>query len=283
MYKAEFSIKLLTIVGAHRPISWSSFIAKSLYNFFTVFVIIFSYSTSISMCMYLILHSLNNMYDVAESLFWSLAAFVSCFKMVIFLFRREDIIKLINILSEDIFQIRDNKEKIIQDKCDVTARKNTNYFFAITFATALTMIFGGLIKGNDISLPLKASFPYNYNQKAAFCLTYVGQSVFICFSGFITVASETFIMTMLIQICSQLDIIYHRLQSLSYLYRNNMRYIMFNETEEANIIKSCIVHHNYVYIKVVEKQGMCKAQWMRGKESWKHRWKPPSQPNQSEL
>lgn len=121
MYKAEFSIKLLTIAGAHRPISWSSFFTKTLYNIFTIFVIILLQSFNISLFMNLTLHSLNDIDDLAESLCWSLAAFIISAKMTNFLLRREDIIKLIRILSEDCLKTRNNKEKIIQDKCDFTA------------------------------------------------------------------------------------------------------------------------------------------------------------------
>ncbi|XP_051169308.1 uncharacterized protein LOC127286773 [Leptopilina boulardi] len=249
MYKGEFSLNLLIIAGAHRPINCSSFFKKTLYNIFTVIVFILLHSYNISLGIYLSLHSLNDIDEFAESLCWFLAAFVVCVKMINFLLRREDIIKLINILSENCFQIRDNEEKLMQDKCDFIARRNTKYFFITTYATALVMTLGGLAKEKDnISLPLKASFPYDYNKKLAFCLTYIGQSLSVYFGAFITIASETFVMTMLIQICSQLDIIYHRLQNLSYLYKNNIKSIMFNEREEAKIIKNCIVHHNYVYM-----------------------------------
>ncbi|XP_051169398.1 uncharacterized protein LOC127286835 [Leptopilina boulardi] len=121
MYKAEFSIKLLTIAGAYRPINWSSFITKTLYNTFTVFVVILLQSYNISLCVYLAISSLNDIDEFAESLCWSLAVFIAIVKMINFLLRREDIIKLINILNKDYLKPRDNKEKIMQDKCDYTA------------------------------------------------------------------------------------------------------------------------------------------------------------------
>ncbi|XP_043484612.1 uncharacterized protein LOC122512687 [Leptopilina heterotoma] len=109
------------------------------------------------------------------------------------------------------------------------------------------MIFGGLAKGKDnITLPLKASFPYDYNQNLAFSLTYFSQSVCLYSAGLITVASETFVMTMLIQICSQLDILCHRLQYLSDFHQNK-KSLMYHKAEEANIIKDCVIHHNYIF------------------------------------
>ncbi|XP_051174497.1 odorant receptor Or1-like [Leptopilina boulardi] len=248
MYKAEFSIKLLTIVGVHRPINFSSFNKKILYSILTLFMFILIFSYYISLGAYLILHSLNDIDDFAETLCYTLAVFIACIKMINFLLKREDIIKLITILNEDCLKFRDNKEKIIQDICDYTARRNTKYFFIIILITVLTMTIGGLMNGkNNYNLPTKGSFPYNYyNQKIIFYLTYIVQSLSIYLCGTISVASETFVMTMLIQICSQLDIIYYRLQNLPHLYSNNIRSIIFNETEEEKIFKNCIVHHNCV-------------------------------------
>ncbi|XP_051174368.1 uncharacterized protein LOC127290039 [Leptopilina boulardi] len=254
MYKGELSINLFIFAGVWRPINLSLFIMKFFYNILTIFIIILFYFFDISLCIYLILHSLNNIDEFAESLCWFLAAIVTCVKMTNFILRRNDIIKLINILNAHCLKTRDNIEKIMQDKCDFTARRNTKYFFIITSATVLAMTCGGLAKGKDnISLPLKASLPYDYkNQKLAFSLTYISQSLWLYLSGLVTVASETFVMTMLIQICSQLDIICYRLKNLPYLYKNNnnnnKRSILFNELEEANIIKDCIVHHNYIYM-----------------------------------
>ncbi|XP_051156963.1 odorant receptor 67c-like [Leptopilina boulardi] len=250
MYKAEFSLKFLTISGAYRPIIWSSFSTKILYNIFTFFVIISLQSAFYSLFVFLTFSSLHGIDDFAESLCWTVAVFVDLAKIINFLLRRDDIIELINILNKDCLKTRDNKEEIMQDKCDFTARRNTKYFFLIIAAPVSMMTLGGLVKRTaNINLPLKASYPYDYNRKLAFCLTYFCQSVSIYFGGIITIGHETFLMTILIQICCQLDIIYHRLRNLPNLYRNNnIKSIMLNETEEAKIIKNCILHHNDVYM-----------------------------------
>ncbi|XP_043484611.1 uncharacterized protein LOC122512686 [Leptopilina heterotoma] len=122
MYKADYSIKLLTIAGVHRPIEWSLIITKTLYNIFTAFMISHFYLFDISLCMYLVLYTLNDIDEFAESLCWSLAAFVTCIKMTNFLLRGNDIIRLMNILNEDCLKIRDSTEKMMQEKCDFIAR-----------------------------------------------------------------------------------------------------------------------------------------------------------------
>lgn len=106
------------------------------------------------------------------------------------------------------------------------------------------MTFGGLTKGKNITLPFKASYPYDYNNcSSKFWLSYISQCLSVYCGSLVTIGFETFIMVLIIQICSQLDIIYHRLQTLPYLNKNNMS----NETKEAKIIKECVLHHNYIY------------------------------------
>ncbi|XP_043484607.1 odorant receptor 49b-like [Leptopilina heterotoma] len=135
----------------------------------------------------------------------------------------------------------------MQEKCDYIARRNTKYFFVISILTALAVTFGGLIKAQDnITLPYKASFPYDYNRKWPFYLTYIYQTLFVFMACLVTVGFETFFMTMIIQICSQLDIIFYRLQSLPLMFTANTKTVIFSR-KEAKIIKKCVMQHNYVY------------------------------------
>lgn len=122
MYKAEPSLKILTIAGIWRPISGSLFMTVTLYTVFTTFVNFMVYSCDVSLCMYLVLHSLNDIDKFAESLGWFLGFLVACVKMTNFLLRRDDILDLIQILSKNYFQPRDSIEKIMQDNCDFTAK-----------------------------------------------------------------------------------------------------------------------------------------------------------------
>ncbi|XP_043484384.1 uncharacterized protein LOC122512550 [Leptopilina heterotoma] len=124
----------------------------------------------------------------------------------------------------------------------------------MTFLALAAMIFSGVAKGKDnITLPLKVLLPYDYSQKLAFTLTYLSQSVCLYFAALINVATETFVMTMIIQICSQLDIICHRLQYLSD-DNENKKSLMYQKIEEANIIKDCVIHHNYIFSLSIKKE-----------------------------
>lgn len=122
MYKAEYSIRLWIIAGVYRPIELLSLIKKILYNTFTLLVIILFYSFNISLCTYLILYSTNDIDEFAESLCWLLSTSVGCVKMTNVLLQQNNILKLIDILNQDCLQINDNREKVMQDKCDHIAR-----------------------------------------------------------------------------------------------------------------------------------------------------------------
>lgn len=106
---------------------------------------------------------------------------------------------------------------------------------------------GGIVKGKDVGLPLKASLSYNYNGTSTYWIIYVSQCLSLYCGAFVTIGTETFVMAMMIQICSQLDIIYHRLESLPNLHKIDEKSIMFRETDEDKMIKECVLHHNYIF------------------------------------
>ncbi|XP_043480581.1 odorant receptor 43a-like [Leptopilina heterotoma] len=55
-------------------------------------------------------------------------------------------------------------------------------------------------------------------------------------------------MAIMLQICSQLEIIYHRLEGMTQLNLNEERSLNFSQTKEAQILVECVEHHNYVYL-----------------------------------
>lgn len=141
MYKAEYSIKVLTFAGVYRPLTWSSLLKRNLYNSFTLIIIILFYSFDISMFTYITLHSLNDIDDFTESLCWFLAAAVSCMKMTNFLLRGRDIVKLVKLLNQDCLKTRDGVEEILQEKCDIIARSVYNELYSSHCGRTLTQIY----------------------------------------------------------------------------------------------------------------------------------------------
>ncbi|XP_043484388.1 uncharacterized protein LOC122512554 [Leptopilina heterotoma] len=170
---------------------------------------------------YITLHALNDIDEFTESLCWFLSAAVGCMKMTNFLLRRRDIVKLIELLNQDFLKTRDSTEEILQEKCDIIAR-------ILSFRRNIEILKSRVRR-------------YNENR------VYLSQSLSSYIGAFISVGSETFIMTMIIQICCQLDIIYHRLENLPLLSQNNEKSTILLDRKEAEIIKDCVLHHNSVY------------------------------------
>ncbi|XP_043480584.1 odorant receptor 46a-like [Leptopilina heterotoma] len=168
--------------------------------------------------MYLILHTLNDIDEFSETLCWVISTIVVCLKMTNIILRRNDIIDLLEILNKNSFQPRNIDEKNRQEKFDFTSRKYTKFFFIIIFSTTVALTIGGVMKGNNANLPFKASYPFDEKRVETFWTLYIIQCLNIYSSGCVTVGFETLIMVLIIQICSQLDIIYHRLQTLPDLH-----------------------------------------------------------------
>lgn len=122
MYKADYSIKLLTVGGVYRPIEYTTFVKKSLYGIFSFFVTILFYSLNIATFFYLCFHSLYDIDEFAESLTFFISTCVGCVKFTNVLLQQNNIVKLINTLDEECLQVRDRREEIMQGKCDFIAR-----------------------------------------------------------------------------------------------------------------------------------------------------------------
>lgn len=140
-----------------------------------------------------------------------------------------------------------NRREGKDSKCKTCFRRNTRYFFIFCNLTVTAVLFGGLMKAEEeINLPMKGSFPYDHKKDLAFRLTYFFQAISIYIGVVVTVGSETFVMTMMIQICSQLDIMFHRLECLPLLSGNEKTSSVFS-AKEAKIVRNCIIHHNCIY------------------------------------
>lgn len=122
MYKAQLSLKILSTAGYWRPIKLSYFFIIFLYNIYSILMTFLVYSFDISLYMYLILHSLNNIDDFAETLCLFLLILVVCVKLTNFLLKRNEIINLIQMMEKDYFLPRDNAEEIIQQNYDYLSR-----------------------------------------------------------------------------------------------------------------------------------------------------------------
>ena len=68
-----------------------------------------------------------------------------------------------------------------------------------------------LLKGSSASLPYKSWIPYNLENRLIFWVTYAVQATGSITEGHVTIAADTHIMVMMIQLCAQLEILLYRM------------------------------------------------------------------------
>lgn len=103
-----------------------------------------------------------------------------------------------------------------------------------------------LLKRNNLALPLKGWYPYNLDIKSMFCFTYFYQTIAVLMSAYIIASVDGFALTLMLQICAQLEICIHRLQSLSKMSHKKNSNINLC-LQESKVLKDCMKHHTHVY------------------------------------
>ena len=68
-----------------------------------------------------------------------------------------------------------------------------------------------LLKGSSASLPYKSWIPYNHENTLIFWLTYAVQAAGSITAGHVTIAVDTYIMVMMIQLRAHLEILIYRM------------------------------------------------------------------------
>ena len=90
----------------------------------------------------------------------------------------------------------------------------------------------------------RAWVPYNLDNRISFWLTYLLQAMGSFTSGEATIAIDTFAMTMMLQLCAQLDILMYRIQKYAQLCGENS----FNTKGEDIFLESWVLHHQSMYM-----------------------------------
>lgn len=91
-------------------------------------------------------------------------------------------------------------------------RKITIIFLAFASVTIILKAIAPLTKGFNATLPYKSWTPYNIDNRITLWVTYFIQAVGSITAGHVTIAVDTFIMSMMIQLCAQLEILMHRIK-----------------------------------------------------------------------
>lgn len=126
-------------------------------------------------------------------------------------------------------------------------RRNTIAFFIWLHMNGFMAYLVPLTSKSVTTLPLPAWTPYSLDSKLVFTLSYLHQSIGIFVTTTISAAMDSLALTVMLQICAQLEIIMHRLNLIS---KNSSKYDVKSDQydHEKEFTKRCIKHHLYVYL-----------------------------------
>ncbi|XP_043480715.1 uncharacterized protein LOC122510271 [Leptopilina heterotoma] len=178
----------------------------------------------------------NNLEEFTENFFYALALLCASIKIGNLFIKRNQIIELIDMLIDEKFNPQDDAEVKIQTKFD-----------KFSSTTILLKAIGPLIQNNNGVLPYKAWMPCEIEKRLSFWMIYGLQTIGSFGAGQTTIAIDTFAMTMMLQLCSQLEILMHRMQKYPYLSLETKIYGDIRQKRENNI-GMWVQHHQSMYM-----------------------------------
>lgn len=133
----------------------------------------------------------------------------------------------------------------------IDARRITIYCEFLNEATVVFAIISQIVDAvKERILPLANWTPYDHSSDIMFWLSLIHQSVALLVCANASVAHETIISGLMLQICGQLEILGHRIEMLPILLevaRKNYDRIINWTREERRIIRELIEYHLYIY------------------------------------
>ncbi|KAL2750732.1 odorant receptor Or1-like [Vespula maculifrons] len=154
------------------------------------------------------------------------------------------------LLKDDCIP-RNSEEQKIKQKFDENAKKITIYCEFLNEATVVFAIISQIVDAvKERILPLANWTPYDHSSNIMFWLSLIHQSVALLVCANASVAHETIISGLMLQICAQLEILGHRVKTLPMLLemaRKNCDDIFHWKREEKRIIRELIEYHLYIY------------------------------------
>ncbi|KAF7385338.1 hypothetical protein HZH68_013768 [Vespula germanica] len=250
MHILPVSFALFTYVGYWRPVNWPKNSFKSyLYNLYTLFMIFIL--CLFAFCEIVDAYVDHNVNTFIEKFTLTISVVAVCIKVINLNLRRESVISLINMLLKDDCIPRNSEEQKIKRKFDENAKKITIYCEFLNEATVVFAIISQIVDAvKERILPLANWTPYDHSSNIMFWLSLIHQSVALLVCANASVAHETIISGLMLQICAQLEILGHRVKTLPMLLemaRKNCDNIFHWKREEKRIIRELIEYHLYIY------------------------------------
>ncbi|XP_051153384.1 odorant receptor Or1-like [Leptopilina boulardi] len=242
---AEFTFKTMSYIGLWRPMSLKSLWAIRIYNFCTIFVLLYNFYFSLTFLIHLYQNK-NKAEIFTENLFCFTNTFLLVFKIIYLNYRKQDVKFLMKLFRQKQNLPRNIEENAIyerfQDKKRFIERISvTSSLFAVTI-----YLFLPLINRKTISLPLNRWIPYSINSKTIFWMTYIND-IIIGYVITLSYASLDSLFTIFMQqIGTHIEILINRLLKLQNIRQNSIKKTDIYQ-QEYNLVKDCVNHHLLIF------------------------------------
>lgn len=271
IYIGQISYKLFQICGIWRPLQCNSKLKLRIYYFYSIFTLTLYFLSTFLLFIYMFqIH--EDVKSLTQSVFYFSTYFNVLMKLSMLVIRREIFIKSNTMLLSDMCRSRDNYEADIVNKCsdigrfcinigEIVLRREFHFWFIFLFSffrrntirflifvhiTPITMLLVPLTSDKRRALPHELWLPFTLEVKFVYILIYLYQAMCLIMILYISVGMESLALTVMQQICGQLEIIKYRLSLLPKLVETN-KYKPIKYYHEEEIVKHCIKSHLYIY------------------------------------
>ncbi|XP_011861199.1 PREDICTED: odorant receptor Or2-like [Vollenhovia emeryi] len=188
---------------------------------------------------------------MVDNLPFTLTAISSFVRITIFWWKKEAIIPMIDMITEDWEKSEVKQERNIMIRRAHSARIITICSYCLTALCCFIAIVPGFrmlirytpnITDPGRLMPLPAHYIYDLSKRPQYELTYISQVIYIFFINTSNCGIDNFLALLIFHICGQLDILKNRLAHLD-------KYI-----NSRDLLKSCIMKHIRLFraIDIVE-------------------------------
>nr|XP_033331540.1 uncharacterized protein LOC117223393 [Megalopta genalis] len=206
MQVLRWIFKLITLCGCWRPASWDSTPRRYLYNVYTMICFMITHLFVVGEVLDLVL-IVDNQNDLAENLYATMGAAVTCYKLSSMVSMRESLAIIMNTLESEPFTPEGDRELEIRTKFDKSAEERKTVY--------------------------RVWLPFDHTPAITYCLVYLHHTLVTIANLALTIAYDSLYAGLLVHIYSQFEILRHRLQNV---HRN-----------ENNSVKHCARHHDQIY------------------------------------
>ncbi|NP_001177526.1 odorant receptor 111 isoform X1 [Nasonia vitripennis] len=240
------SFLYLKLVGAWKPLDLPKCL-RLIYDLFTIFMVIFICKLLIISDILCVVFAEENRFAVFKGIVHVTITHLSGWiKMLHVLSRRRSIMLLVNgCVAKQWNPPRDRHEASILTSFDNSSRRTT-IAYTIQVSAAVSMLVLSPVFSSTWFLPIDNWYPCNISSPICFWPSYVHQSMGIVAIAVAHVATDTLIVGFMIQICTQLNILNHRLLSIHIKLEDTARRQKNQEqisAVETLLVNECISHY----------------------------------------